>query len=93
MNHTEGLFVRPISEDRRTVYVAADPTQPGAAWAMCVDDPRWVKETAKDIAAWIRQGATVMRVTPEVAGEMIVKWVRPKKKQRAAKTAALLSRT
>lgn len=62
------------------VYVAADPTQPGAAWAACVDDPRWAKETAKDIAGWVRKGAFVMRVTPEAAREMLAKWVRPKKR-------------
>ena len=72
------------------VYVAADPAQPGAAWAACTDDPRWAKDTAKDIARWVRKGAIVMRVTPEVAREMMMKWVRPEKKPKAAKQAALL---
>lgn len=76
-------------EDETMVYVAADPTQPGSAWAACVDDPRWAKDTAKDIAQWVRKGANVMRVTPEVAREMMIKWVRPEKKQKA-KQAALL---
>lgn len=76
-------------ENEKMLYVAADPTQPGAAWAACVDDPRWAKETAKDIAGWARKGATVMRVTPEVAREMMMKWVRPEKKQKS-KQAALL---
>ena len=67
------------------VYVAADPNQPGAAWAACVDDPRWAKDTAKDIASWVRKGATVMRVTPELAREMMMNWVRPEKKPKAAK--------
>lgn len=67
------------------LYVAADPNQPGAAWAACVDDPRWASSTAKDIAKWVRNGATIMRVTPEVGREMLSKWVHPennnKKKQ------------
>lgn len=72
-------------EEGTMLYVAADPTQPGAAWAACVDDPRWAKDTAKDIAGWVRKGATVMRVTQEVAREMMMKWVRPEKKPKAAK--------
>jgi hypothetical protein len=76
-------------EDGTMVYVAADPDQPGAAWAACVDDPRWAKDTAKDISGWVRKGATVMRVTPEVAREMMMKWVRPEKKQKAKKAALL----
>lgn len=77
-------------DEGKMVYVAADPTQPGAAWAACVDNPRWANETAKDVASWVRNGATVMRVTPEVAREMMMKWVRPEKKPKAAKQAALL---
>ena len=78
-----------MSEDRMC-YVAADPAQPGAAWAACADDPRWAKDTAKDVASWLRNGATVMRVTPEVAREMMMKWVRPEKKTMASKQEALL---
>jgi len=77
-------------EDGTMVYVAADPAQPGAAWAACVDDPRFAKDAAKDIAGWVRKGATVMRVSPEVAREMMMKWVRPEKKPKVAKQAALL---
>ena len=65
------------AEEERMVYVAVDPTQPGAAYACCMDDPRWVKDTAKDIAEWVRKGAIIMRVTPEIAREMLGKWVRP----------------
>lgn len=77
-------------ENERMVYVAADPAQPGSAWAACVDDPRWAKDTAKDIAGWVRKGAIVMRVTPEVAREMMLKWVRPEKKTKPQKQASLL---
>jgi hypothetical protein len=76
-------------EDGTMVYVAADMAQPGAAWAACVDDPRRAKDTAKDIAGWVRNGAAVMRVTPEVAREMMAKWVQPEKKQKAKKAAPL----
>ena len=55
-------------------YVAADPAIPGGAWAMCIDDPRWAKYTARDIARWVSEGATIMRVTPDVAREMLKKW-------------------
>lgn len=70
-------------------YVAADPAQPGAAWAACVDEPRFAKFTAKDLAGWVREGATIMRVTPEVAREMMSKWVRPEK-IKPSKQASLL---
>ena len=68
-----------MSEAETMLYVAADPAQPGAAWAACVDDPRYAKYTAKDLSDWIRDGAIVMRVTPEVAREMMGKWIRPDK--------------
>lgn len=62
------------------VYVAADPAQPGAAWAICVDDPKYQKNTAKAISEWIRKGANVMRVDVETGRTMLMKWVRPGKK-------------
>lgn len=42
-----------ITENEIIVYVAADPTQPGTAWAACVDDLRFKKDTAKAI---LREG-------------------------------------
>ena len=60
-------------------YVAADPEQPGAAWAICIDDSRYAKYTAKDLSTWTLKGANVMRVTYDVALEMLKKWVRPDK--------------
>ena len=59
-------------------YVAADPLQPGAAWAICVDKPKFAKDTAKTVAGYIKEGATALRVTREVGLEMLGKWVRPK---------------
>lgn len=58
-------------------YVAADPEQPGAAWAATVDKPEYAKSNAKIIAAWIVKGANVMHVPTKTAREMLCKWVRP----------------
>ena len=58
-------------------YVAADPSQPGAAWAAMADIPEHIKDTAKTIAEWVQEGAHVMRVPTETAREMLSKWVRP----------------
>lgn len=60
-------------------YVAADPLQPGAAWACIVDEPRYAKDAAKEVARWIRQGANVMRVDVDTARAMLMKWERPGK--------------
>lgn len=61
------------------VYVAADPEQPGAAFAICVDRPEWANDTAKTIADWVRRGANVMRVDHDTGVAMVKKWVRPDK--------------
>jgi len=60
-------------------YVAADPTQPGAAWAVTVDKPEYAKDTAKCIAQWIRKGAHIQRVDRDTAVAMMHLWVRPEK--------------
>ena len=62
-------------------YVAADPEQPGAAYAACVDDPRFAKYTARDISTWVKNGANVVRVSCDDAREMLKKWVRPAKEE------------
>jgi hypothetical protein len=68
---------------KRMVYVAADPTQPGAAWAIagCAEpgDTVWRKELAKTLAEWISQGADVMLVEHMAGCDMMDKWVRPSK--------------
>lgn len=68
----------------RMVYVAADPEQPGAAWAIAADagpeDKVWRKELAKTLADWMRRGATVMHVTHRVGCDMLDKY----EKKRAA---------
>jgi hypothetical protein len=60
-------------------YVAADPKQPGAAWAASVDDGKFPELVAEDVAGFVRRGAIVMRVDVETAREMMSKWVRPGK--------------
>ena len=65
-------------------YVAADPKQPGAAWAICMDKPEWAKETAKTVACYIKQGARVLRVDRITGLDMLNKWVRPTKTKKAA---------
>ncbi len=65
------------------VYVAEDPTQPGAAWAICSaqsEHPKWAAELAKALAGYAREGAIVRYVTHEVGCEMLNKWERPAKK-------------
>lgn len=59
-------------------YIAKKKSQPGAAYAVCVDDLRFKKETAEVVAEWITEGAIVERVPIEVAREMLGKYVRQK---------------
>jgi hypothetical protein len=58
-------------------YVAEDPQQPGAAFASCVDRPEFAGATAKDVANWIKRGATIHRVNRETMHKMISAWKRP----------------
>ena len=58
-------------------YVAEDPKQPGAAFASCVDDPDYPKDTARDVSDWIKRGANVLRVDGDTARTMLKKWKRP----------------
>jgi len=74
-------------EEERMCYVAADPTQPGAAWAATVDDPQHAKDTAKEVAKWIKDGANVMRVPVQQARDMLCKWERPAKKRNTEQVA------
>lgn len=77
--------------EQAMVYVAADPAQPGAAWAAFVDDPEHgasiKKDMAKEIASWVRKGAQVQRVEVQQARDMLAAWVRPEKKAKAKETA------
>ena len=63
-------------DDEKMCYVAADPEQPGAAWAVAVDEPGCAKYNARDIARWLKSGATVMRVPAQTARNMLIDWAR-----------------
>jgi len=80
-------------DDGVMVYVAADPEQPGAAWAAYVDDPTHSesvkKNMAKEIASWVRNGATVQRVSAPDARAMLKAWTRPEKKAKKPDAAGL----
>ena len=54
-------------DESRMDYVAKFPGMPGYG-ALCVDDLEYAEDTAKTIADWRQRGATVERVTVEVAG-------------------------
>jgi hypothetical protein len=81
------------NDDSVLVYVAADPEQPGAAWAAYVDDPTHIesvkKNMAKEIASWVRKGATVQRVSAADARAMLAAWKRPEKKAKKPDAAGL----
>ena len=69
------------------VYVAVDPSQPDAAWALCVDKPENARHTAKDLARWARKGSVVMRVDVETAIVMTRKWIRAEDGRKAVDAA------
>lgn len=68
---------------KKMVYVAADPEQPGAAWAIMVDDlefsknPQNRKHMADTLSDWVKRGGIVQHVTLEEGKEMLRKWQRP----------------
>jgi hypothetical protein len=80
-------------DDSVMVYVAADPEQPGAAWAAYVDDPTHSesvkKNMAKEIASWVRNGATVQRVSAADARAMLKAWKSPEKKAKEPEAPGL----
>ena len=55
-----------MSKETVMCYAARTDGKPGYS-AVLVDDPAYKKETAKDIARWIREGRTVERVSMKVA--------------------------
>lgn len=66
-----------MSEQQRMIYVAADPRQPGTAYAGFVDDPQYIENIAERIRQHESEGACIMRVTPEKAQQMMGKWKHP----------------
>lgn len=55
-------------------YVAGDPAHPETAWALCVDDPKFAKYTARDIGRWAKAGARIERVTATEAIQRLRAW-------------------
>ena len=53
----------------------------GHCQAMCIDNPDWKKDVAKDVAAWMRQGATIRRMSAEKASGLMKKWLEIRDKQ------------
>jgi hypothetical protein len=58
-------------------WVAADPDQPGAAFAACADEPQYAAETAESLADWRERGATPQRVDRDTMMKMLSTWKRP----------------
>ena len=62
----QDLHKGAIMTNETMAYAARFPGKPGFG-AVCVDRPEFAKDTAKDIAGWIRKGATIERVSVESA--------------------------
>ena len=63
-------------------YVAADPAQPGAAWAaVIIGMPFDPERSANFCAEQIKSGAIIQHVNIERAREMLSAWKRPKQNQ------------
>ena len=62
-------------------YAARFPGTKGYC-AITADMPEFAKDTAKDVAEWIRQGATVERVTDEAAKAGMLEYVADKRLQK-----------
>lgn len=60
-----------MTDTNRMFYVATNANTPDAAWASCIDLPKYRHETAKTIAQWVRNGAVVKRVDGDTMEAMI----------------------
>jgi hypothetical protein len=59
------------------VYVAADPEQPGTAYAIIVDDGKEIVHMHELLVEWAKEGAVPMHVSRDVGVAMLQAWVRP----------------
>lgn len=75
-----------MSEAEKWCYVAVDPAQPGTAWAITMDDGRYVAGMYADLARWARKGAVPTRMKLSEGVEMVKAWQRPQKKNTGAKS-------
>jgi hypothetical protein len=56
-------------------YVASFPEHPDEAFAACVDEPQYQKDTAKTVSDWIKRGALVRRVSAVEGKTMMDRYV------------------
>lgn len=77
-------------EEQRLDYVARFPGMPGyGAWV--ADDPKYKADTAKTVADWIKRGATIERVTTDVAKAGMLEYLNAKDaKEKAGKQGSLI---
>lgn len=61
-------------------YAAVDPSQPGAAFAVRVDDGEDLAGLHKSCADWAKRGAVPTRMPLGDGVAMLDKWVRPQKR-------------
>lgn len=57
-------------------FVASFPEYPDEAFAACVDEPQYKKDTAKTVSDWIKRGAIVRRVSAAEGKAMMDRYVR-----------------
>ena len=56
-------------------FVASFPEHPDEAFAACVDEPQYQKDTAKTVSDWIKRGALVRRVSATEGKAMMDRYV------------------
>lgn len=68
--------------EARDVYAARIAGWPGFC-AVMADDPKWRKETAKELASWVRDGREIERVTRSEAVAGLEEYSAEKKRRKA----------
>ena len=56
-------------------YVASFPEYPDEAFASCVDEPQYQKDTAKTVSNWIKRGALVRKVSAAEGKAMMERYI------------------
>lgn len=59
--------------DTRMAYAATFPSDSSAAYAISVATPS--DDTAETVSGWIKEGAIVYCVSPELASQMFSRWL------------------
>lgn len=73
---------RAFDRTQTMCYAAVDPKQPGAAFAVIVDDGTDLVNMHKTIAGYAKRGGIPTRMKLDEGVAMLNKWVRPAKRQR-----------